>query len=68
MRCERQTRTVGGWPLHRTWADLHHSSVGIVEEHLEVLVEVSGILSHLLLEQLEQTVEGYLTEWVVGFF
>lgn len=47
--------------------DLSHSSVGVVEEDLKVLVEVSGVLCHLLLEQLKQTVEGYLTEQVVSF-
>ena len=47
--------------------NFNSSSVGIVKEDLEVLVEMSGVLGHLLLQQLEQAVEGYLTEQVVGF-
>ena len=39
----------------------------IVEEDLEVLVEVSAMLSNLLLKQLQNTIEGYLTEQVARF-
>ena len=45
---------------------LCHSSVGVVEEDLEVLVEVAGVVGHLLLQQLHQAVQSYLTERMVG--
>ena len=61
---EREREIECGQDKH---SDLRSSSVGIVEEDLEVLVEVSGVFCYLSLEELEQTVEGYLTEQVVGF-
>ena len=44
---------------------LGYPPVGVVEEDLEVLVEVSGVLCYLFLEQLQQAVESNLTEQVV---
>ena len=43
---------------------LSNTPIGIVEEDLKVLVEMSGVLSHLFLEQLQETVESNLTEQV----
>ena len=43
---------------------LSNPPIGIVEEDLKVLVEVSGVLCHLFLEQLQETVESNLTEQV----
>lgn len=38
----------------------------IVKENLEVLLQVSAVFRHLLLKQLEQAVEGNLTEHCLG--
>ena len=56
--------TVATKVMYSYISDLSHSPIGIVEEDLEVLVEVSGVLCHLFLEQLEETVESNLTEQV----